>query len=85
MDCALLIIAANEDCPMPQTKQHLQAMTILGISNVIVIQNKGGFSDANSGEITSWENCSIFERDDFARCTRYSNQRRKWGTTSIFS
>ncbi|MBN1377324.1 translation initiation factor IF-2 subunit gamma [Candidatus Woesearchaeota archaeon] len=40
LDGALLIIAANEQCPQPQTKEHLMALQIAGIKNVIIIQNK---------------------------------------------
>lgn len=40
IDGALLLIAANEQCPQPQTREHLQALQILGIKNLIVIQNK---------------------------------------------
>ncbi len=40
MDGALLLVAANESCPQPQTREHLMAMQILGIKNVIIIQNK---------------------------------------------
>lgn len=40
MDCALLLVAANEKCPQPQTKEHLMALEISGIKNIIIIQNK---------------------------------------------
>jgi translation initiation factor 2 subunit 3 len=40
MDGALLVIGANENCPQPQTKEHLMALNILGIKNIIIIQNK---------------------------------------------
>lgn len=40
MDGALLIIAANEPCPRPQTKEHLVALEILGVKKIVVIQNK---------------------------------------------
>ena len=40
MDGALLLIAANEQCPQPQTKEHLMALDIIGVKNVIIIQNK---------------------------------------------
>jgi translation initiation factor 2 subunit 3 len=40
MDGALLVIAANEQCPQPQTKEHLMALNILGIKNIVIIQNK---------------------------------------------
>ena len=40
MDGALLLIAANETCPQPQTREHLMALEIAGIENVVVVQNK---------------------------------------------
>jgi len=40
MDGALLVIAANEPCPQPQTVEHLTALNILGIQNIVVAQNK---------------------------------------------
>jgi len=40
MDGALLLISAAETCPQPQTREHLQALEIMGIDNLIVIQNK---------------------------------------------
>ncbi|MFC1732287.1 translation initiation factor IF-2 subunit gamma [candidate division KSB1 bacterium] len=40
MDGALLLVAANETCPQPQTREHLMALELIGIKNVIIIQNK---------------------------------------------
>ena len=40
MDGALLLIAANEKCPQPQTKEHLMALKIAGVENIVVVQNK---------------------------------------------
>lgn len=40
MDGALLIIAANEKCPQPQTREHLAAIELAGIKNIIIVQNK---------------------------------------------
>lgn len=40
MDGALLVIAANERCPQPQTREHLIALESVGIKNVIIIQSK---------------------------------------------
>jgi translation initiation factor 2 subunit 3 len=40
MDGALLLIAANEECPQPQTREHLMALQIIGIKNVVIVQNK---------------------------------------------
>ena len=40
MDGAILMVAANEECPQPQTREHLTVLKILGIKNIIVVQNK---------------------------------------------
>ncbi len=40
MHGAILVIAANEFCPQPRTKEHLMALKIGGIKNIIVAQNK---------------------------------------------
>jgi len=40
MDAALLLVAANEACPQPQTTEHLFAVEIMNLSKVVVIQNK---------------------------------------------
>src|SRR3989344_2456670 len=40
VDGALLLIAANEKCPQPQTREHLMALEIVGIKNIVIVQNK---------------------------------------------
>ncbi len=40
MDGAILVIAANEKCPQPQTREHLAAIDTLGLKNLIIVQNK---------------------------------------------
>jgi translation initiation factor 2 subunit 3 len=40
MDGALLLIAANETCPQPQTEEHLMALDIAGAKNIVIVQNK---------------------------------------------
>ncbi len=40
IDGILFVIAANEPCPMQQTKEHLMIINILGIKNIIVVQTK---------------------------------------------
>ena len=40
MDAALLVIAANEKCPQPQTEEHLMALEASGVKNIIIVQNK---------------------------------------------
>jgi translation initiation factor 2 subunit 3 len=40
MDGAVLVIAANEKCPRPQTKEHLVALEIIGVDKIVIAQNK---------------------------------------------
>lgn len=40
MDAALLLIAGNEPCPQPQTSEHLAAVEIMKLRNIIILQNK---------------------------------------------
>lgn len=40
MDGAVLVIATNEPCPQPQTKEHLMGLEICEIKNLVIVQNK---------------------------------------------
>ena len=40
MDAALLLIAANMECPQPQTREHLAAVENMDLENIIIVQNK---------------------------------------------
>jgi translation initiation factor 2 subunit 3 len=40
VDGAMLVIAANEKVPQPQTKEHLLALQTLGIKQIVLVQNK---------------------------------------------
>jgi len=40
MDGVILVIAADEPCPQPQTREHLAAIEIVGIKNIVIVQNK---------------------------------------------
>ena len=40
MDGAILVIAADEPCPQPQTREHLAAIEAVGLKDLIVVQNK---------------------------------------------
>jgi len=40
MDGAILVIAADEPCPQPQTREHLAATEVVGIKNIVIAQNK---------------------------------------------
>jgi len=50
MDGAMLVIAANEPCPQPQTKEHLMALGIIGVDKIVIVQNKIDLVDAGQAE-----------------------------------
>lgn len=66
MDAAILVIAANEPCPQPQTREHLKSLEIIGLDQLIVVQNKI--------DIVSYEQAKENYRQivDFLATTRYS-------------
>ncbi len=37
---AVLVVAANQKCPQPQTEEHLEAIKIIGVKNLVVAQTK---------------------------------------------
>ena len=40
MDGAVLVISAAESVPQPQTEEHLMALDIIGVENIVIAQNK---------------------------------------------
>jgi translation initiation factor 2 subunit 3 len=40
MDGILFVIAADEKCPQPQTREHLMVLNIVGVKNIIIVQTK---------------------------------------------
>ena len=46
MDGAVLVVSANEPVPQPQTEEHLMALDIIGIDNIVVAQNKVDLVDS---------------------------------------
>lgn len=40
MDGAILLVDASQPCPRPQTREHFIALTLSGVRNLIVVQNK---------------------------------------------
>ncbi|BDC19198.1 translation initiation factor IF-2 subunit gamma [Acidianus sp. HS-5] len=40
LDGAVLVVAANEPFPQPQTREHFVALGIVGIKNLVIVQNK---------------------------------------------
>jgi translation initiation factor 2 subunit 3 len=67
MDGALLLVAANEDCPQPQTMEHLMTLDIIGIKNVIIVQNKIDLVSEEQA-IKNYESIK-----EFIKGTRYVN------------
>lgn len=59
MDGAVLVISSAEPCPQPQTEEHLMALKIMGIRNLVVAHNKIDLVDqkrakASHEEITAF-------------------------------
>lgn len=50
MDGALLLIAANESCPQPQTSEHLAAVEIMRLRHLIILQNKVDLISESAGQ-----------------------------------
>jgi len=67
MDGALLLIAANETCPQPQTREHLMALEIIGIKNIVIVQNKIDLVD-EKGALKNYEQIK-----GFVKGTSYEN------------
>jgi len=67
MDGALLLIAANEFCPQPQTREHLMALEIIGVKNIVIVQNKVDLVD----EKDALENYKQIKK--FVKGTSYEN------------
>lgn len=40
MDGAIMVIAADEQVPRPQTKEHMAVLEILGVDKIVIVQNK---------------------------------------------
>ncbi|GAB6880040.1 translation initiation factor IF-2 subunit gamma [Halorubrum gandharaense] len=40
MDGAVLVVSATEDVPQAQTEEHLMALNLIGIENIVIAQNK---------------------------------------------
>ena len=50
MDGAVLVISATEDVPQAQTEEHLMALDIIGIENIVIAQNKIDLVDRDRAE-----------------------------------
>jgi translation initiation factor 2 subunit 3 len=65
MDGAILVIAADEPCPQPQTREHLAAAEVSGIKNMIIVQNKIDIVDEKRA-IESYKEIKAFIRGTVA-------------------
>ena len=65
MDGALLLVAANEKCPQPQTKEHLSALDTVGAKNIVIVQNKVDLVDAGKA-MRNYEEIQEFVRGTVA-------------------
>jgi translation initiation factor 2 subunit 3 len=50
MDGAVLVVSATEDVPQAQTEEHLMALDIIGIDNIVIAQNKVDLVDRDRAE-----------------------------------
>ena len=65
MDGAILVIAADEPCPQPQTREHLAAAEVSGIKNIIIVQNKIDIVDEKRA-MKSYEEIKAFVKGTVA-------------------
>jgi translation initiation factor 2 subunit 3 len=66
MDGAILVIAADEHCPQPQTREHLAAIEIVGIDKIIIVQNKIDIVDEKR-VLESYREITQFVKDTIAK------------------
>ena len=50
MDGAVLVVSASEPVPQAQTEEHLMALDIIGIDNIVIAQNKIDLVDREMAE-----------------------------------
>jgi len=65
MDGAILVIAADEPCPQPQTREHLAAVGVIGIKNLIIVQSKIDIVDEKRAR-KSYEEVKTFVKGTIA-------------------
>jgi len=65
MDGAMLVVAADETCPQPQTREHLAAIEIVNVKNLVIIQNKIDLVDENRA-LKSYEEIRSFVKGSIA-------------------
>ena len=65
MDGAILVIAANEKVPQPQTREHLLALQVLGIKQIVLVQNKVDLTESEKA-IENYDQINEFVKGSVA-------------------
>ena len=65
MDSALLVIASNEKCPQPQTSEHLAAVEIMKMKNLVILQNKIDLVTKKKAKTNYMEILKFIEKTEF--------------------
>lgn len=73
MDGALLLIAANESCPQPQTSEHLAAVEIMRLKHLLIVQNKIDLVDEPTSA-SQYESIKRFVQVSPAGCSKLQQQ-----------
>lgn len=60
MDAALLLVAANQPCPQPQTSEHLAAVEIMNLEKIIILQNKIDIVASDENAIEQYRQIKAF-------------------------
>ncbi len=66
MDGAVLVIAADEKVPQPQTREHLLALQMLGLKHIVIAQNKVDLVSYEEAQ-SSCEKIKSFVADSVAK------------------
>jgi translation initiation factor 2 subunit 3 len=65
MDGAILVVAANDRVPQPQTREHLLALQVLGIKQIVIVQNKVDLTDSEKS-MENYEQIKEFVKNSVA-------------------
>ena len=66
MDGAILVVAANEAVPRPQTREHMLALEVLGIKQIVIVQNKVDLTEKNEA-VKNYEQIKDFVDNSVAK------------------
>jgi translation initiation factor 2 subunit 3 len=66
MDGAILVVAANETVPRPQTREHMLALEVLGIKQIVIVQNKVDLTEREQA-LTNYDQIKDFVDDSIAK------------------